>query len=112
MAPFVLLLKMDFHKIQHFCSILYLSYTDKNNVLIRVLPYGTRMNPEMHFYEPGEIGGQYGTIRLCIKEGFSQNSPFLQHSLHVIQVKINVLIRVLPYGTRMNPETHFYGPVK
>ena len=77
-----------------------------------MLTYGTRMNPEMHFYEPGEIGGQYGTIRLCIKEGFSQNSPFLQHSLHVIQVKINVLIRVLPYGTRMNPETHFYGPVK
>ena len=76
-----------------------------------MLPYGTRMNPETHFYEPGEFVGQYGTIRLFIKDGFTQNSSFLQHSLHVIQVKIMFWIRVLPYGTRMNPETHFYGPV-
>jgi hypothetical protein len=39
------------------------------------------MNPETHFYEPGELVGQYGTIRLIFKDGFSQKSTFLQHSL-------------------------------
>ena len=112
MAPFVFVLKMDFHRIATFLQHSFTCHTDKNNVLIRVLLYGTRMNPETHFYEPGEIFGQYGTIRSFIKDGFPQNSTFLQHSLTCHTDKNNFLIRVLPYGTRMNPETHFYGPVK